>query len=169
MGDEQIREIKQLWFIGNYYFLLSQKIKNRLPKDILASSVRVITDRFSCEQAFVGDQRRVMLLTAHLGSCAIRLATIDEILGKDISRKRLHTYNTLEGKPDMTCKKLERDKQRIIHFVLRHNIGHQEPHGKRKQSHNTMEEFLGKLSVEQVFESMESVIRDIRKDIQRYC
>jgi hypothetical protein len=31
-----------------------------------------------------------------------------------------------------------------------------------------MEEFLGKLSVEQVFESMESVRCDIRKDIQRY-
>jgi hypothetical protein len=104
MTDEQIREIKQLRFIGTYYFVLSQKIKNRLPKDILASSVRVITDRFSREQAFKGDQRRVMLLTAHLGSCAIRLATIDEILGEDISRKRFHTYKTLEGKADMICK-----------------------------------------------------------------
>jgi|GEM_PF-6765226 len=169
MTDEQVREIKQLWTIGKYYFSLSLKIKNRLPKGILASSIRAITDRFSCGQAFVGDQRRVMLLTAHLGSCAIRLATIDEIFGEDISRKRLHTYNTLEGKADLTCKRLERDRHRIIHFILRHNIGHQEPHGSRKQSHNTMEEFLGKLGVEQVFESMESVIRDIQKDIQSYC
>lgn len=169
MTDEQKREIKQLWFIGNYYFQLAQRIKTRLPKNVLGRSVQDLTTGFLIKPAFEADQRRVMLLTAHLGSCATRLATIDEIFGDNISKKRLHTYNTLEGKSDLTCKKLEQNRHRIIHFILRHNIGHQEPHGKRKQSHNTMEDFLGQLSVRQIFESMESALRDIRKDIQIYC
>jgi hypothetical protein len=111
-----------------------------------------------------------MLLTAHLGSCAIRLVTIEEILGEDISKKRLHTYNSLKGKNDITCEKLKRVKERIIHFLLRNNVGHHEPHGMGdKPSYNTMEKFLGKLSINQIFESMKSVIEDIEKDIHRYC
>ena len=110
-----------------------------------------------------------MLLTAHLGSCAIRLATIEEIFGEAISKKRLHTYNTLEGDNNTTCEKLKRFQGRIIHFLLRHNVGHSEPHGIAKPSHNTMEEFLHKLSINEVFESMKSVIKQIGKDIHKYC
>ena len=167
MPAEQKREIKQLWLISNYYFGLSQKIKDRLPEGVLPSSIQAITDNFSYKSAFVGDQRRIMLLTAHLGSCAIRLVTIEDILGVDISRKRLQKYKSLAGDNNLTCNKLKLAVKRIIHFLLRNNIGHYEPHAMaNKQSYNTMEEFLKKLTIQQIFESMKSVIKDIEKDIQ---
>jgi hypothetical protein len=167
MTAEQKREIKQLWLISNYYFNLSQKIKDRLPQRVLSSSIQATADNFSSKSAFVGDQRRIMFLTAHLGSCAIRLVTIEDILGTDISRKRLQKYKSLVGDNNLTCNKLKLAVKGIIHFLLRNNIGHYEPHGMAsKQSYNTMEEFLKKLTIQQIFESMKSVIKDIGKDIK---
>jgi hypothetical protein len=167
MTAEQKREIKQLWLISNYYFGLSQKIKDRLPEAALSSSIQAITDNFSYKSAFAGDQRRIMLLTAHLGSCAIRLVTIEDILGIDTSRKRLQKYRSLAGDNNLTSDKLKLAVKGIIHFLLRNNIGHCEPHARaNKQSYNTMEEFLKNLTIQQIFETMKLVIKDIEKDIQ---
>ncbi len=170
LTDGQIREITQLWFIGDHYFKLSRNMRNRFKKDMLASKVGAATSSFKLKPAFVGDRRRVMLLTAHLGSCAVRLATVDEILGAVKLAERFQLYNTLRRKDDLTCTELEQVKNEVIHFILRNNIGHHEPGGTgKKQAYNTMEVFLGDLSIEQVFESMKSVIGNMRKDFERYC
>lgn len=133
----------------------------------MSSSIQAITDNFSCKSVFAGDQRRIMLLTAHLGSCAIRLVTIEDILGTDISRKRLQKYKSVAGDNNLTCDKLKLAVKGIVHFLLRNNIGHFEPHAMaNKQSYNTMEEFLKKLTIQQIFQSMKLIIKDIERDIQ---
>jgi hypothetical protein len=163
---KQKREIKQLWLISNYYFGLSRRIKNRLPAKVLSNSIQDITSNFSIESSFAGDKRRIMILMAHLGSCAIRLNTIEDILTTDISRTRLQTYKSLEGDKNLTCDKLKGTENRIIHLLLRNNIGHYEPRAMvEKQSYNTMKEFLNKLNIQQIFKSMEAAIKDIKKDI----
>jgi hypothetical protein len=161
------REIKQLWLISNYYFGLCRRIKNRLPAKVLSTSIQDITNNFSIESSFAGDKRRIMILTAHLGSCALRLVTIEDILGPDISR-RLQKYKTLKGDKNLTCERLKLEKQNIIHFLLRNNVGHHEPHAiSNKQQYNTMETFLKTLTIQDLFESMGSAIRGIEKDIQQ--
>jgi len=168
ISNEQKREIKQLWFISQYYFALSRKIKNRLPEAILSKSIRIITQDFSAVQSIVGDLRSAMLLTAHLGSCAVRLDTIEQILGKEIS-KRLQKYDSLIGeKENLTLQRLEGTENHIIHFLLRNNIGHLEPHAVScNMAFNTAEKFFQALTINQIFESMIIVIKSIKGDINQ--
>jgi hypothetical protein len=167
--NEQKREIKQLRSISQHYFVLSRKIKNRLPEAILSKSIKTITQDFSAAQSIVGDLRSAMLLTAHLGSCAVRLDTIEQILGKEISNQRLQKYDSLIGeKENLTLQRLKGTENHIIHFLLRNNIGHFEPHGvSGNMAFNTAEKFFQALTINQIFESMEKVIKSIKGDINQ--
>ena len=169
INNEQKREIKQLWFIGQYYFALSRKIKNRLPEAILFKSIKDITKDFCAMLSIVGDLRSAMLLTAHLGSCAVRLDTIEQILGIEISKKRLQKYDSLIGeKENLTLKKFEGTEKYIIHFLLRNNIGHHEPHAvSDNMAFNTAEKFFQALTINKIFESMKIVIKNIKSDIKK--
>lgn len=170
ISSEQKREIKQLWYISQYYLALSRRIKNRLPEAILSKSIKIITQDIGAVQSIVGDHRSAMLLTAHLGSCAVRLNTIEQILGKEISRQRLQKYDSLIGeKENLTLQSLEGTENNIIHFLLRNNIGHLEPHAvSNNMAFNTAEEFFQALTINQIFESMEMVNISINGDIKEF-
>jgi len=166
MNDERKREIDQLWRISQHYFALSRRMRNRTPKSFLSKSIKIITQEISGAKTIDGGLRCAMLLTAHLGSCAVRLDTIEHILGKNISRTRLQKYDSLIGeKENLTLQRLQGTENHIIHFLLRNNIGHYEPQAvSNNDAYNKAEEFFQALSIEQIFDSMEIVIKSIKDD-----
>ena len=75
MTKEREREINQLWFLGKHYYNLSKRLRNKLPRKLLSTTIKNIADNYCKQEDFVGDIKKAMLMTAHLASCAIRLDT----------------------------------------------------------------------------------------------
>jgi hypothetical protein len=93
MNQPRIRtgELNQLWIIGKHYFNLSKRIKNKLSSKPLKLKPKDIAKLCNAKSKTKVNLRQIMLITAHLASSAVRLSTIDEILGRNYS-KRLKVY-----------------------------------------------------------------------------
>jgi len=161
---EGMREIHQLWFIALHYFRLSKRMKRSLSRNLLNKiTMQDIADRLSNPADIFGDTKRLMLLTAHLSSCATRLNTIEFILGKN--SRRLQMYNRLrDKKSNLTQQDLETQSKDIVHFLLRNTVGHGEPGGSSRPEYLAMEAFLKSRTAGQLFDDSELLIEDMKQD-----
>lgn len=176
--SDDIREIGQLWFAGLYYFECATKVKNDIKNDFLNYTVQEITDIYEKQNDpnYTGEKipieicKNIMLFTAHLGSCAVRISTIDELLGEKYQVKgRWKLYKKLDK--NNTKYKIKKNLNQIIHFLLRHNIAHYEKKPLSNQRKN-MQEVLIKLKINILYEKMEYIKKnmefDISTTIQKY-
>jgi len=171
MKAEHKREIRQLWFVADHYLKTAKRYKNRLTNGDLSTTIgdiAKIDQRFD-ESKFGGSERSIMLLNAHLASCAIRLSTIDEILGKHYTSTRWDVYKGLKAKGNgLKESDIEDNLKNIAHCLLRHNTAHRE---KQPAGFNgwksTMEKALQKVTIQKLHENMELVIQRIKNDIAK--
>lgn len=164
--DDDRREISQLWFIASYYFECATKISNEVDK-YLEKTVQEITDIYKkqckpdCSKEEIPQDilKKIMLLNAHLGSCAVRLCTIDEILGQKYnSSERWSSYTNLQGQ----LKQIEghiNDKAHEIANISVHRILFQF-HFEQYESDPSQEKFLQKF-IEELYRNVEHDIKKI--------
>jgi hypothetical protein len=173
MTAEHKREIRQLWFIADHYLKTAKRNKNRLTNKDLSTTISNIAEigqRFD-QSKFGGSERTIMLLNAHLASCAMRLTTIDEILGRHYTSRRWKDYKDLISKGKKGTLKecdIENCLEVIAHCLLRHNTAHREkqPAGFNDWK-STMEKALQKVTTKELYKNMELVIESIKNDIAK--
>ncbi len=111
------------------------------------------------------------IFSAHLGSCAIRLSTIEELFkkcGKDSERNK--TYNALRKLSDVSQETIEENirKVKIFHLFFRNIIAHREPQGEgKKKVYQEMERFFKAQSHDKVYNHIQKALYEIKTDIER--
>jgi len=168
LTDNEKREISQLWFVASHYFDLAKKEKYKLTsEDCLKKTPCELGDDCRSQSGFEGDNRCLVMIHAHLASCALRLNTIDEILGDrhNISA-RWSLYKCLEGpqQGQLTSKKLASKSGKIMHCFLRHGVGHAEDRVKENPAWKTMNDYHSKLPIKEIYDGIRSVINDMKND-----
>jgi len=163
------RELIQLWIIASHYFSLSKRLKNKLNSKQLKLTLEDIAKLCNNKPKITSELKRIMLITAHLSSSALRLNTIDEIFGLRHS-KRWAIYKNLEDNSNLNKTTLHSNSDKIIHILLRHGVGHAEPSpvSARKQQYIEMKEYLDNLTIKQIYTKMETVLYSIEKDLSNY-
>ena len=164
------REIKQLWCIASYYFERTRQIESGLQdRTLLKKTVGDIANfcstQCNCNLATCKN-KEIMILNAHLASGAIRLNSIDEILGKKYTSTRWYFYNGLLSKKD----KLKEDEvaqsaENIIHCILRHAVAHFEPDLPPNHPYQIMDRAFKKFTIENLYKNVELVMKEIKNDI----
>jgi hypothetical protein len=129
--DDIKREVKQLWRIANYYFCEAKSLKENLQPDFLQQSIKEISDN-QTDTSIEIDITKEMIFSSHLGSCAIRLATVEERLkscGKESKRNQI--YSALRKLHDVSQETLGNNSKNsnIFHLFFRNIIAHKEPQG----------------------------------------
>lgn len=171
-NENDKREISQLWFVALYYFECAIKIKNEVPSEHLQKTVQEITDIYEkqaksgCKEEIIPQDicKKIMLLNAHLGSCAVRLNTIDELLGKEYGTSSKWTlYEKLKNKNNEND--IKDNAKKIIHFLLRHNIAHHEKEALLKQEYINMQNGFRRFTIGDLYKSIDLVMKEIEKDI----
>ena len=122
------RELTQLISAAQYYLGAAESLQ--VPDHELAGAVSADSNRWSTDR-----RPRALssldIYSAHLASCAIRLATIQEILVGDARKARASAY-TNAG--DLSGENLRSATTRAIEILLRDNVGHAEydPEGDKR-------------------------------------
>ena len=170
--DDIGREVKQLWRIANYYFCEAKSLKTNLQPKFLKQEISEIADN-QINATIETQPTEEMKFSAHLGSCAIRLATIEERLcscGKESKRNK--TYNALRQLSDVSQDTLEKNTQNIniFHFLFRNIIAHKEPQGEGKKVYQEMEKFFKARNHDEAYSSIRKSLEEIKSDIEKhYC
>jgi len=163
MKDEYNREITQLWWIADEYFRLTDQVKKYLSDGDLQTTVEKLAKKCQHVSEITGTNALLMLLNAHLASCAVRLYSIDE--KRRGCSKRWKIYKDLERKEDkLTVTEVNKTISSIVHFLLRHNVAHEEQF-ENKGSHLIVRAAFIKLTVGKLYQNMLQVKNNIKKDI----
>ena len=170
MAPEHKREILQLWCVANLYLDLSEKIisAKKLAKKDLQITVKELADKCRSISDIKDAVAYLMEINAHLGSCAVRLNTIDEIFGKSYTSSRWYFYQGLVEKKDkLQAFDITDNLKTIIHCLMRHNVAHREdPPG--NQAYKTMRDTFNQLKIEELLDNMHCVKKDIKADIGKH-
>ena len=166
------REVIQLWRIANFYFNEAKDLKKKasFPSDFLSKKISEIAENQI--GANIDDQPTIeMKFSAHLGSCAIRLATIEERLfrdGKESNRNKL--YEDLRKRNGVSQATLEQNNstENFFHLLLRHIVAHIEPQGKGRPVYQDMEIFFKSRNHDQVYSKIQDALREIKVDIEKH-
>lgn len=167
------REIVQLWWAADEYFKLAKTAKadDELSDKDLQTTVKQLGENCSHLSNIRGTNERLMRLNAHLGSCAIRLYSIDEKnWHKSRGPGRWQDYENLKAKKDsLTVEDVLPKKKRVVHFLLRHNVAHEEDamsNSKYKEAFDIMQEALQGLTIKELYENMCLVMKEMAKEIK---
>jgi len=172
MEKEHKREIVQLWWVANHYFDLAEKVisDNKLTTTDLQIKVKELAEKCQSLSDIENNATNsaLMEINAHLGSCAVRLNTIDEILGKSYISIRWYFYHGLVEKKDkLQPYEITDNLNMIIHCLMRHNVAHREdPPG--DQAYETMRDTFNQLNIEELFENIRRVKKNIKADIEKH-
>jgi hypothetical protein len=154
MNLKNKREIRQLLIVAKYYFILAKRQVRKITKEDLRKTPRI----FESEDFQKKSSKSLLLFTAHLGSCAVRMTTIDELLQSD----RWKYYK------DIKDKKIQPDDDNIrkfIHHLMRHNIGHNESY--RSKDFKEIREYFNRTTFEKMYEGINNVLKDMEKEIKK--
>jgi len=168
MDADDKREIVQLWWAGRKYFKMAEDVREDLSDDDLQLTVKQLANKCEKMSDIKGVTALQMKLNAHLGSCAIRLYSIDEkCRGMSV---RWSDYESLKNKKDaLTVSEVLQKKETVVHFLLRHNVAHEEDATSKIQKHEkaykTMQDALQELKIEQLYENMRLVRDEMEKEL----
>ncbi len=168
MTKNHKREIIQLWWAADQYFGLAEQTKKNLKKNDLKTNVQGLANKCQHMSDIKDVNEQLMLLNAHLGSCAVRLYSIDELLGKHYTSTRWFLYVGLEAKKN----NLKKDdimvySDKIVHILLRHNVAHEEELAEKKAEHKTMQDALQDVEIGRLYESMRLVRGEIGTELKK--
>jgi hypothetical protein len=114
------RELTQLISAAQYYLEAAESLQ--VPDDELARTVRADSDQWPADRV-PHDLSPLDTYSAHLASCAMRLATIQEILVGDAKTARACAYANTEN---LGADNLKSAATRALEILLRDNVGHAE-------------------------------------------
>lgn len=122
------RELTQLISTAQYYLDAAESL--HVPNHELTRTVSADSDRWSADR-LPHPLSLLDIYSAHLASCATRLATIQETLVGDAKKARACAYTNAE---DLTTDNLSSATTRAIEILLRDNVGHAEhdPEGDKR-------------------------------------
>ena len=167
------REIGQLWLFARHYFSLARRLKKKLPENYLNKTPRDIAHKYPNPSDAKSNDKRVILMTAHLSSCSVRLYTIDETLEEKLRRnsrifpdylKQYANYKTVQ----QLQKVLMRNKDKHIHQMLRDNVAHTERSLRSKERKNLYEarqRTIEKLTYREIYDSVNKVVQRFKKEL----
>ncbi len=138
---DQIREIKQLFHAGVNFFRLAQRGYDKLSASQRKLTVKDVAAAFE-RNVYASDEKRISIVLSYLSSAAVRISTIDEVLGLKPPNKKL--YRTMS-------------KDYIYHY-LRDNIAHKEPDASAEDYMVRRQSFIDKQSVEDVCVGIKKVM-----------
>jgi hypothetical protein len=165
------REISQLWWVAEKYFTLAKGFKDKLECQgkCLQTTVTELSKKCECYKDIKKSIEHLMLLNAHLASCAIRLYSIDE--KRKGCSMRWAKYQNLKGNEQLKKPDVKSNIGEIVHLLLRHNVAHEEDlekeNKKYKQQYKKMQKVLHSLTIEALYENMKVVKDEIEKDIKK--
>ncbi len=163
MNDDEEREVVQLWWAAEECFKLAEKAKTDLPgQDLLRTPVKQLADNCRRMSDITGTNEMLMRLNVHLASCAVRLYSIDELLGKYYKKSiRWENYEKLVSNNPAGVKSVLHE---VIHILLRHNVAHAEREAKKKPSYEIIQMAFKDLTIGQLYDSMQQVRDEIKHD-----
>jgi hypothetical protein len=132
--SKENREIQQLWNAARLYWeeLLNERAK--ISKTDMNKPIKCLVEKY---EKYSEDYNKAFFrYSCHLGSCAIRLYSIDELIG---SQTRHQVYT---GWWETGCKKNPPENvpelAQIAHYLLRQMIAHHENKAKNKHGYNAL-------------------------------
>ena len=152
-NHQKHREIKQLWFIANYYLNLSKECLNKIPKDEFKKRKGDKDKECENNQKFEIN-KEWMIASAHLASAALRLRTIEGVIGDDIS-VRGKLYRKIKKDEN----KLKKNLSKIIHYLFRNIPAHPEKWHKMEMG------VIENLNLAEIYKYLDAVREAIEKDI----
>jgi len=173
LSEEVKREIGQLWLFAEHYFSLATRLKRKLPKNYLNKTARDIANKYPNPSDASGNDKRLLLVTAHLSSCSVRLCTIEETLEEKLpgdSRifpdylKHCANYKTVQ----QLQKVLTRNKDKHTHQMLRDNVAHTERSfrtNKHKNLYEARQRTLELLRYQEIYDSVNKVVQRFKKEL----
>ena len=168
------REIRQLWLFAKHYFLLAKRLKSKLPPKYLNKTPRDISNSYPNPAAAKVKDKSLMLMTAHLSSCSVRLVTIDERIQKNLGETDRICSNYLDlcksgSSVTQLQKILLQKKDEYIHQMLRDSVAHIErsPHrNKHKEDlFEARQQILEKLTFREIYDSIDKVVQRFKKGL----
>lgn len=165
------REIGQLWLFAKHYFSLARRLKNKLPAEYLNKTLREISYKYPNPIAATGHDKSLMLMTAHLSSCSMRLVTVGERLEKNhMGRVFADKYSEKFNKSQCVgeiAKELMKNRNKYIHKMLRDNVGHIEREKKtnRANIYEARQQTIEKLTFGQIYDSIDKVVQRFKKEL----
>ena len=168
--NDMRREAIQLWRIANYYFCEARSLMNNLQPEFLQQKISSIAEN-QMNIKIEAEPTKEMIFSAHLGSCAIRLSTIEELLfrcGKESERKK--TYDALRKLSDVSQDTIEGNIRNlnIFHLFFRNIIAHREPQGEgRKKVYQEMERFFKARTHDEVYNYIQKSLEETKTDIEK--
>lgn len=168
------REIRQLWLFSKHYFSLARKLKKKLPENSLNKTLLDISYKYPNPFDATGNDKRLMVMTAHLSSCSIRLCTIDERIEKNLGKSSRIFPNYLnEFKSSKKIIQLQaalrQNINKHIHQMLRDNVAHIErsPASKKQKGnlYEARQRVLESLTYQKTYDSVDKVLQKFKKEL----
>lgn len=166
-------EIEQLLTVAKLYLKLSKSAKNKLNNKLLNTPIKKLTNQEKSNS-------NLIKYSAHLGSCAIRLFTIDDKLKNEsndpksmvnsLSCIRINCYNDMKQDEDyIKYTKNDIISNNLLHIVFRHNIAHLEED--KKIGSNPAKEHFQNIFIEfshkELNTNLNIIYDSIRKDLKK--
>lgn len=176
MNPDHQREIRQIFFAAdNLLSDINAKISkaDQAMKELMKKPMPDFAALFT-NKAFAGtDAHKVcVLLGADLASVATRLVTVEERLQ---SMGYLTDYGAFHDLVDsvkdegVLVKAFDRQSDRILHLLLRDNVGHIEPTQNGSKSWwKARQVVLSKITLEALHQKIAAIHERIRKQLQDY-
>jgi len=153
MKTKYDREIAQLWWVSEQYFQMSEKVMKKLNKKDLRTKVKELGDRCEDISRIKDTDKLLVMLNAHLASCSVRLFTIDE----KIKSMRCLCYKKLKKMNHLEESNLRKNLDKIVHYLLRHNLAHPEEWSNYKKQYNIMQKTFMNLTIYELYENVKLV------------
>jgi hypothetical protein len=157
------REKSQLFVCAKHYFNLAKNLKDKIDKKDLELTVEKCKEKF-IKEISIDDSKlpNWYLFTIHLGSCSVRLETIESILESNTYQRY---RDLLRLKDDANLEDLYRlIKKDIVHMLNRHKIGHKEE-SLTKPSYKFLKNKWENLKLIEIYSSIENALIRIEKGL----
>jgi len=138
------RELTQLISAAQYYLDAAESLQ--VPGAELARTVSADSDQWPADRV-PHDLSPLDTYSAHLASCAMRLATIREILVGDAKKARAFAYANIEN---LGSDNLKSATTRALEILLRDNVGHAEHDSDGDERASFRRAALGQLTYRQM-------------------
>ena len=153
MNKNQMREIIQLTLGAIHFFNYSRRQFAKLANDPKQTKIKDLAGRFD-DLKWSTIDKDLLILVSNLSCYAIRISTIYEILNYKPSNEELYKRKPLN--PKNIC------------FFLRDNIAHKEPGIEDKKHYRNRQDFLDKLTIQQLYEYVRNAHIEYKKMILEF-
>lgn len=155
------REIQQLWNAAKFYWEELLNEKTNISRTDINEPIKFLIEKY--EKYSEGYNKAFFRYSCHLGSCAIRLYSIDELMGSQ-ARHRVYTNWWRTG-----CKKNPPEDApelgQISHYLLRQMIAHHENKAENESGYNALKIKYENISHKELSDYIYGISGSIKDDL----